>query len=142
MIQRKQTIWLLITVIAAFFFLRTPLYVANTVNGSATYFLATENFPLFTFAAIPGLLALISIFLFKNRKLQLRLCIIGLIATFGLLFFEIQRFNGFKTANPSPATVEYYWGSLLPLVMIAFFILAIVNIRKDEKLIKSLERFR
>jgi hypothetical protein len=47
----------------------------------------------------------------------------------------------FEEANPALKT-SYYWGALLPIAMIIFFILAVVNIRKDEKLIKSLDRFR
>jgi hypothetical protein len=36
----------------------------------------------------------------------------------------------------------YYWGALLPIAMMIFFILAASNIRKDDKLIKSLDRLR
>ncbi len=142
MIQRKQTIWLLLCAIAAFFFIRIPLYIAKLADSSSKYFSTTESLPLFTMGAVGGLLALVSVFLFKNRKMQLRLCSVGLVSTFGLLALEVQRMNGFKNDNPLPTTVAYYWGALLPMAMMVFFILAIVNIRKDEKLIKSLERFR
>ena len=141
MIQRKQTLWLLIAAIAAFFLTRLPLYKGVMPGDVVKYFTATENLLLFATTAIAGLLGFAAIFLFKNRKLQLKLAVFGLLASIGLIALEVWQIDAFK-ANDITMTGTYYWGALLPIAMTMFFFLAISGIKKDEKLIKSLERFR
>jgi hypothetical protein len=52
--------------------------------------------------------------------------------------WQISRFQ----ADNSILKGSYYWGGLLPIAVMVCFILAASAIRKDEKLVKSLDRLR
>ena len=141
MIQRKQTIWLLLAAIAAFLVTRIPLFQGVLPGNVFRYFSATESLLIFALDVIAGLLAFVAIFLFKNRKLQLKLAVFGLLASIVLVALEVIQISNFKQENVG-VVGNYYWGALFPIAMVILFFLAISGIRKDEKLIKSLERFR
>jgi hypothetical protein len=85
-------------------------------------------------------ISLITIFIFKNRKVQLKLtgfliilivvCIIALIHVSMSIIskFEAGIIPGFKM--------------ILPVIMLIFSVLAYKGIRKDDQLVKSYERLR
>ena len=141
MIQRIQTVWLLFAAIAAFMFTQVPLFAGTAAGEIITRFMATENLLLFALAIALALLALAAIFLFKNRKLQTKICVLGLFGTVGLIALEVWLIEVFKEDNPL-LKGNYSWGSLFPIILFIFFVMALKNIRKDEKLIKSLDRLR
>jgi hypothetical protein len=141
MIQRKQTIWLLLAAIAGFLITQVPLYVASLSGEIMKKFMATESLLLFAVAVLSALLGFITIFLFKNRSLQMKLSFLGLLTSIGFIALQIWKIDEFRATN-APLKGSYYWGALLPIVMAFFFFLAIRNIRKDEKLVKSLDRLR
>lgn len=141
MIQRIQSIYLLLAVVAGYEIISLPLYKATLVSGTVNTFLATESLPIFAISIVAGLLAFITIFLFKNRKLQMKLATLGLLLSAGLIALVVYMFSTFGK-TPEVAKTSYSWGALLPIAMFILFILALVNIRKDEKLIKSLDRLR
>jgi hypothetical protein len=100
-----------------------------------------DHFLLVAYIIALGMLSLICIFLFKNRKLQFRLTILALILTIGYLFLQYITIEKFKTEN-AIQTGSYQVSALLPIVMSIFLILAARGIYKDEKLVKSLDRLR
>jgi hypothetical protein len=65
----------------------------------------------------------------------MRLTLAGLVAQLVVLFLYIQ-----QTATFTEGT--YTLTSIFSFVIPVFFILAILGIRKDEKLIKSMDRLR
>lgn len=138
MIQRIQSVWLLLASIFDAITFRFPFYVGdwkkdtipNTVDLNAQ---STTTFTVLT--VITGVLAFVSIFLFSNRKLQLRLTYLGILLSAVLLvlyFLEIGNFNGGDIA----LWCLFYFAVLL------FYLLAARGIRSDQKLIKSLDRLR
>jgi len=141
MIQRIQSLWLLIVAIAAFATYTLTLYVGVLANGSEKRFLLADNFLLVIVIIALGLLAMVNLFLFKNRKLQFRLAVFGALFSIGFIFLEYLMVEGFKKDN-AVATGFYQPGALLPIVMTVFFIMAARGIYKDEKLVKSLNRLR
>jgi hypothetical protein len=141
MLQRKQTIWLLLAAVFAFLFTQVPLYSATTATNEVIKFIATESLLLFAVAIAVGLIAVTAIFLFKNRPTQLKLTFLGLLASVGLIALEVWQIDVFK-ANKAATSASYSWGSLLPIAMVVLFIMAYSGIRKDQKLIKSLDRLR
>lgn len=141
MIQRKQTIWLLLAALCAFLITRIPLYVGKLVGEVINEFSATESLLLFALAIVMALLGLINIFLFKNRPLQFRLSLLGLLLSAVFIALEVWQIDVFKEDNGLLAG-SYYWGALLPIATGIFFMLAAIYIKKDEKLIKSADRFR
>lgn len=141
MIQRIQTIWLLLAAGLGFLYTQVPLFTATMVDNVEKDFLTKESLILFAFDICVMLLAVVAIFLFKNRPFQLKLTIFGILGSLGLIALQVWQLQIFQTNNPlSKGT--YAWGSLIPIVMTIFFILALVNIRKDQKLVKSLDRLR
>ena len=136
MIQRIQTIWLLLAAAASFGSLKLSFYsgkkdtvLFEQLSGS------TGGFLLLVFSVAVALLAVVSIFLFKNRKLQMRLALAGLLLQLVVLFLYIQQTALFIEGN-------YTLTSVFSFVVPVFFILAVLGIRKDEKLIKSMDRLR
>ena len=141
MIQRIQTLWLLIVAIAAFATYTLTLYIGKIADNSEKVFQLADDFLLVIIIIALGILAIICLFLFKNRKLQFKLSVFGVIFSIGFLFLEYTRVEGFKKDNLIQ-TGSYQVGALLPLVMVIFFFMAARGIYKDERLVKSMDRLR
>jgi len=146
MIQRIQSIFLLLASAAAFGLFGLPF--ASTSEGvSSSALFADQIFSIMDSPFLLGLfclaggLSLISIFLFRNRKTQLlvgRLAIvanlIGLVLAI-ILFIQDQKNLG--AAEPNDG-----FGLYLPLLFLVFGLLAQRYILKDEKLVRSMDRLR
>ncbi len=141
MIQRVQTIWLLLAAIAGFIITQVPLYEGSLAGQAVKKYFATESLLLFAVAIIAALSALIAVFLFKNRSAQIKLTIFGILASVAFIALEVWQAANFSKSY-GILKLSYLWGALLPVAMILFFILAAINIRKDTKLVKSLDRLR
>lgn len=139
MIQRIQSIWLLLAMVCSLLTFQWPLYLANT--PAAFTFMATEKIILLFILASIATIALIDIFLFKNRKLQLRLSIAGVLVSILSVAAVWYYTNSFKQEK---LVTEGYWylGAVFPLLCVICFIMAARGIYKDEKLVKSLDRLR
>ena len=136
MIQRIQSIWLLLAATCAFLSIKLPYYSGTNAKGVGSYELnATENLFLLITTIITGLLALLIIFLFKKRQLQLRLCVLGILLEAVLIFLYYREVTTFTQGTYS------LWAILHSLIVI-FFFLSARNINKDEKLIKDSDRLR
>lgn len=136
MIQRIQTIWLLLAAACAFATLKFPYYSGTNVKGVTPYQLTgTENFWLLLTTVAVGGLALITIFLYKKRTLQLRLCVLGILLEALLIFLYFREVNDFTAGT-------YSLTAILHSAIVLFFILAGRGINKDERLIKESNRLR
>lgn len=80
-------------------------------------------------------LALGTIFLFKNRPLQLRLCDIGALASLAAGIYA-----GVFIVKSESATIGL--GIALPLIASNLFYFARRGVKKDENLVKSMDRIR
>ena len=86
-----------------------------------------------------AVLSILSIFMYKNRKSQFMLGRLNIILNFILLgFFVYQSLN----VSGGTAVSEKGIGMLLPIVSIVFLALANKAIKKDEDLVKSVDRLR
>lgn len=141
MIQRIQSLWLVIVALTAFATSRLVLFEGMLPNGTKLPFNFAGSLVLSIAVIAIGLLALISLFLFKNRKLQFKLSVIGVLLSVGFLFLEYFMVENFKKEN-SILTGSYELGALLPVLMIVFYFLAARGVYRDEKLIKSMDRLR
>ena len=139
MIQRVQSLWLLLAAAATLLTVRFSFYSGNIVAADQTrkfeYLTALSNTPLMLLTFLLGIGCLIIIFLYKNRKLQMKLIIPAiLISVLNIVLF----FNQSKKF----AEGNYDLGSILVLVVPIFLLLAARGVYKDDKLIKSLDRLR
>lgn len=141
MIQRLQSVWLLLAAICAFVTYTLILYSGAVADGSQKLFALGDHFLLVAIIIGLGLLCLVTIFLFKNRKLQFRLSIIAIIIAIGYLILQYVSIEQFKKDN-AIVTGSYHVGALLPILIVIFLIMAARGIYKDEKLVKSLDRLR
>ena len=138
MLQRIQTIWLLLAAVLSFVTLRFPVYNGNkTVEGVNEYNMlsATSSLFLIALAVATGLIAFVTLFLYKNRSMQLKLCFAGLLLCIlsGALYYA--QIRSFAEGAFSLWSVLYF---LIPVC----FILAIRGIYRDQKLVKSIDRLR
>jgi FtsH-binding integral membrane protein len=103
--------------------------------------IATESLLLFALSIGAALLAIACIFLFKNRPLQFKLSVVGVILSIIIIGLEVWHIENFRKVT-TLVRGSYYWGGLMPIAMAVCFILAARAIYKDEKMIKSLNRLR
>lgn len=99
------------------------------------------NQSLVYFLSALGLLSLVSIFLFKNRKLQLRL-VFGVLVMAVIVLVSMYQlsFGNHYTTIDTVASFEI--GAIIPFAIVVFAVLAYKRIQKDEKLVRSLDRIR
>ncbi|NQW78782.1 MAG: DUF4293 domain-containing protein [Chitinophagaceae bacterium] len=133
MIQRIQTIWLLLASAAAFSVLRYPFYYTPTplaleINGSAGYSTLIS-------LAFSACLSFITIFLYGNRMLQLKVVLINFLLSVLIGYFVYK----IVVANPGGG---FTLPSIALFVIPVLQIMAIVNIYKDDRKVKSADRLR
>lgn len=141
MVQRLQSVWLLLAAVCGIALTKIPLFIGTLSNNQIKLVLATESLLLFALSICLAALALFCIFLYKKRPLQFKLSVLGVIVSILLVGLEVLHIEGFKTANLL-VKGSYYWGGLFPIAMVIFYFLAARGIYKDERLVKSLDRLR
>ena len=88
---------------------------------------------------LSAFISLVTIFLFRNRKLQFVLGRINILFNLILLgLFVYWSLNVSGESNISEKGI----GMLIPIVSIVFLVLANKAIKKDEDLVKSVDRLR
>ncbi len=136
MIQRIQSVWLLVAAVCAALTYKLPFYVGTNAKGTLQYNLTgTESFLLMLVTFLTAALAAVTIFLFKNRKMQLRLCVLGIVLEALLLFLYYREVQAFSSGT-------YALWAILHSVIVICFVLAARGINNDEKLIKESDRLR
>ena len=149
MIQRIQTVYLLIVAVLTVIVISTPLGSLitpdSTINemtnlsitaadGSVTY----DPWALFAIQMVSAVLALGTIFLYKKRILQIRLCLFNMILLIGYYITLVIFVYMLKESN----TFTPSWSVCLPFVNIVLSWLALRAIGKDEALVRSLNSLR
>lgn len=90
---------------------------------------------------ISALLAFISIFLYKQRKRQITLCMINSFIII-VVYILLGVYLFVLTEWVNIAFKDFKYGFILPLIALIFNILATSKIKADEKLVQSLNRIR
>jgi glucan phosphoethanolaminetransferase (alkaline phosphatase superfamily) len=156
MIQRLQSIFLLIVVIistvllfvtfAEFpygneLFMQDLICVTSTsqpgIPVASNYYIAVVDVAV-------ALIALTSIFLFRNRKRQMfmgNLNMLLIVAMIVLMFYSAGK-NTEELVPGITLPVKYQVGAWLPIGQIVFTWLANRFIKKDEELVRSADRIR
>jgi len=133
MIQRIQSIWLLLASAAAFSVLRFPFYYTPTpfaleINGSSQYSTLIS-------LAFSACLSVITIFLYGKRMLQLKVVLVNFLLSILIGYFIYT----IVIANPGGG---FTLTSLALFIIPVFQILAMIKIYQDDKLVKSTDRLR
>jgi len=160
MIQRIQTIFLILVIALMAAFLALPIWGKMDTDSGEVYeikALALVHIPsegaepilrYTPFAIVGGvavliiLVTLFSIFKYKNRVLQMQLGMVNsilILVVLGLLMWEI--FTGQNEWLPLVAG-SFGAGLFMPAVAMVFNRMAIRSIKKDEDLVRSVDRIR
>jgi len=160
MIQRIQTVFLALAAIASTLMLipfkKMPLlniygenstlnfhslYMENLIPGETSPFSTYFTWPLAAILVLITFLSIIAIFLYKNRSTQMLWIKINILLT---IFLVAGFFFGYVNMIEDKTGVQaiYHMNSFLPALILLFLILAYRGVRKDEKLIKSMDRIR
>ncbi|HBC03302.1 MAG TPA: DUF4293 domain-containing protein [Aequorivita sp.] len=136
MIQRIQTIYLVVSaIIMGALFMWFPVVLGK--DGSI---IMERNEPLvFGLIFVSIALAIISILSFKKRQLQFVLNRLNIISDFVLLGVFVYRL---LTLSGETIVSEKGIGVLFPIISIVFLVLANKAIKRDEDLVKSVDRLR
>ena len=116
-----------------------PLFISLWTNTSKKEVFVTDNILYLALFGVTGFLAAISIFTFKKRQNQFvlnRLNMILNIIIIGLLVYHSLNLSGEAQVS------EKGIGMLLPIFSIVFLALANKAIKRDEDLVKSVDRIR
>ncbi len=158
MIQRIQTVYMLLAVIALLAMFYYPLAsfiggsndqlvyyvysVKSEIPGSSPEIPSYFIYPILSTSALSVFLSFVAILMFKNRRMQMKLVrgsIVLILIMIGVFFFYaaplLEKASGVAYA-------EYEIGSYMPLIAFVFLILAYRGIQADEKLIRSADRLR
>lgn len=152
MIQRIQTIYLLISLIAwSFLFFSPFISFTNEAGGAWSLFahgikeadsgkMVLETVPLLAFFALVEMFTLVSIFAFRKQDRQLRITLLTIILQF--LSYGIIALYAIEGKKLLGAHSVIILATAIPLVAGLCSWLAYRGIRKDIGLLKSLDRLR
>ncbi len=137
MLQRIQTIWLLAAGICALLTIQFPYY--SGINDSAIPYQQLSGksggILILLVTITIAVLSFVAVGLYKNRKMQLRLCVVALLSEAVLIFLYYK-----KAANFTQGTLSLT--AILHMCILLFIVLAAKGINSDEKLIKDSDRLR
>lgn len=136
MIQRIQSLWLLLAAACAFATFKFSYYSGTKATDTILHELnATGSLLLMIVTIAVGGLAFFNIFMFKNRTLQLRLCVLGILLEALLIFLYYREVKNFTDGTMSLTAI-------LHSIIVLAFVLAARGINKDAKLLKETDRLR
>lgn len=152
MIQRIQTLYLLAAAIlmALFCFLpfATFLYggevfkqtvwgINSSIEGAEV---VARTIPMGILTVISALLPLATIFLFKRRGLQMRLCVVEIILLLGVVVYMVMYL--FRSGSDITEKIAFSIVDAFPVLAMILVFVAFRKIMRDHLLIKSLDRIR
>lgn len=154
MLQRIQSVFLLLTTILAGLFLKGNILKFSGGNDSTfllnirgiyevtsdNIFLLYSTFPLLLLSVLLPAGSLMAIFLFRRRKIQMKLTLI-LIST-DLLLILTSAIYIFNFIKQNDVIVIPGLRMFIPVVNFFLLILAYRGIKKDENLVRSYDRLR
>jgi len=158
MIQRIQTVFLFLAIIAvillaffplATFYSQTGIYVLKVYElesitpGTEIPFIPWIFAPLAVTALVVLILNVIALLSYKNRIRQIKMTQVSILLN--ILFIVALMFYYVPTIEENTSTTVEYSESIgvyLPLISLVFTLIAQHFIKKDEKLVRSVDRLR
>ncbi|MBN2667164.1 MAG: DUF4293 domain-containing protein [Bacteroidales bacterium] len=155
MIQRIQSLYLLLTSIASVLFLSGNFLSFFNDSGSGIFMNyrgiwtagqeeALQNLenqiiiPVIVLLII--ILSVVAILLYKNRKLQIKFVLATVLLSAALT--ALTAWLAYSAGEKYQAVLNPGIRTFLPLIILIFSILAYRGIRKDENLVRSYDRLR
>jgi len=153
MIQRIQSVYL---AVSSFLFAAMFFFPFITLTGVSAIYelkimginsitandesLVLQGIPLFVLLMVLAILPIIILFLFKKRVLQMRLIVFSMLLAIG--FIILIGFYAFVISDLDITGWTLNYPLIFPVVSIIFLFMAYKAIKRDEDLIKSIDRIR
>lgn len=155
MIQRVQSIYLFFAFAASCLSMIFPLAFFSITTGELFDLYASGLFTvdgemlqnsifLYALGAVVTLLPIVTIFLFKNRMLQIRACVVEVVLLFGFyVMLGTYYYLCCRVFGDIGVEMRGMHSTIAaPLVAIIFTLFAAKSIFKDEMLVRSTDRIR
>ena len=131
MIQRIQSIYLLVAAIAmTLISFKVPVY-----NLNETMFMAQDDTKMFILTIVGAIFSLLGLFMFKNRKFQMKLIRLTVLIEIIIGVRLFMLFNKFEVVLNNTL-----------LFLMAFSLIALImayrGVKKDDDLVRSVDRIR
>ena len=141
MIQRIQSVYLLLVTILLVVAICLPVGQYIGTDGVTTHIFKPSTWGLFGILLLSAIIAFCTIFLFRNRMLQVRMTIFSSLLLIGyyIAFFVFM----FMLKNDLDAmNFQLGWALCLPVICIILNYLAFRAIYRDELMVKAADRLR
>lgn len=139
MIQRIQSVWLLLASIAAFATFKFSFYTGNVISTTGVKqfekVVATSNIFLLILTVAVAVASLVAIFLYNDRKRQLLVTVATFVASAICVLLNFKETGKF-------AEGQYALTAIVSFVVPVLLLLSARSIWKDEQLVKSVDRLR
>jgi hypothetical protein len=140
MLQRIQSIWLLLAATMSALSLKFSFFSGNKINTETNVkewveFTAAQSSLNAILTIAMGVASLVCIFMYKDRKRQLLISLIVLALSFLNIFLYYNASKSFTESNTDLT-------ALISLSIPVFLVLAAIGIYKDEQLVKNADRLR
>lgn len=150
MIQRIQSVYLLLVTGILIASMCLPMGYFQTLNLAPGYTFKPlgleidgtfySTWGVFGILLLSAIVAVATIFLYKNRMLQIRMSIFNSILLVG--YYAAFMTFMFVLKDDLNATFQLSWALCLPLIAIILNVLAIRAIGRDEVMVKAADRLR
>jgi len=156
MIQRIQTLYIFLALVLMLWFISSPIFEIIDINQQ-TYLFYNYGFykidsslskvklissiPLMIVLLIITINMVITIFSFKKRISQMRLCIFNMLLIIGCIFLILYYYKQ-ATNKIQIESLHYKFSAIFPLIVFILIYIAFRAIRRDEILVQSIGRFR
>lgn len=107
-----------------------------------------HTWPLIVIAVMCIVIAVVCIFLYRNRMLQMRVVAVGFLLSvvyaFLVFFWAVDAYAKAMTTTLGCDAVQTQWfvGAYAPIAAVLFFFLAQRAIKKDEEKVRAADRLR
>ena len=131
MIQRIQSIYLLVAAISmTLISFKVPVY-----NLNETLFMVQDDTKMFVLTIVGAIFSLLGLFMFKNRKFQMKLIRLTVLIQMIIGIRIFMLFNKFEVV------LNNSFLFLMAFTLIAL-IMAYRGVKKDDDLVRSVDRIR
>ncbi len=140
MLQRLQTVWLLLAAVLEAATLRLSFFSGNKLDAATNQktwieFTAMQSVFILILTIAVAVAALVAIFMYKDRKRQLLITLVTTVVSVVAILLYFQQKTNFVEANLDLT-------SLTAFSVPVFLLLAARGIYKDDQLVKSADRLR
>ena len=152
MIQRIQSVYLLVVTMLLIMAMTMPVGQFIAADGVTAYTFkplgvalgegnSISTWGMFVILLLNAIIAFATIFLFRNRMLQVRMTIFNIVLLLGY-YFVFGAFLYFIKGDLANTTFQLGWALCLPAICIILNYLAFRAIFRDEVMVRAADRLR